>query len=153
MAREEYLLIIQNKKLNLEYFVIDSIEAGMKLYGSEIKSIRDKKININDAFITFKGRIPMLTNAHISKYSFSNIFNHIETRPRELLLHKSEITKLLKKIKEGGFTLVPSKVYIKEGIAKIEICLCKGKKNYDKRQDLKEKDEKRYMDKIVKGKY
>lgn len=133
-------LIAQNKKARHDYFIEESYEAGLKLLGSEIKSIRLGKVTVNDSFVTIKDGEAFVHNMHIAKYDFSNRFNHDETRPRKLLLHKKEILKLFGKTREQGYTLIPLKVYLKDGLAKVEIGLAKGKKDYDKRETLKEKD-------------
>jgi SsrA-binding protein len=143
-------IIANNKKARHDYFILESHEAGIKLLGSEIKSIRLGKVNINDSFVTFKDGEIYVNNLHISKYDFSNIFNHEETRPRKLLLHKNEILKLFSKTREQGLTIIPLKVYLKEGLCKLEIGLAKGKKDYDKRESLKEKDQQLRLKKILK---
>jgi SsrA-binding protein len=143
-------LISQNKKARHDYFIEETYEAGIKLMGSEIKSIRLGKVNLSDSYVTFKDGEAYVLNMHISKYDYSNRFNHDETRTRKILLHKHEITKLFSKTREQGYAIIPLKVYLKDGLAKIEIGLAKGKKDYDKRQSLKEKDAQRRMDKILK---
>ena len=132
--------IIKNKKVNFEYYILDVFEAGLILKGSEVKSIRDKKVNINDAYVTFKNNEAFITNMHISKYEYGNIFNHDETRARKLLLKKNEILKLFNKVKIERLTVIPLELYFKDSLIKLKIGLCKGKKLYDKRNDLKEKD-------------
>ncbi|MBE0700721.1 MAG: SsrA-binding protein SmpB [Acholeplasmataceae bacterium] len=144
-------IISQNKKARHDYFIEDTYEAGIQLLGSEIKSIRLGKVNLNDAFVSFKNQEAYVNNMHISKYDFSNRFNHEETRSRKLLLHKKEIIKLFSKTREHGYTIIPLKIYLKEGLAKIEIGLAKGKKNYDKRETLKEKDQEMRLKKILKN--
>lgn len=142
-------IVAQNKKASFEYFIMDRFEAGIQLLGSEIKSIRLGKVNINDAFISFKNGQMYVTSMHISKYELSNRFNHDETRVRKLLLHRSQIDKLYGQTREQGFTLIVLKIYIKDGFAKLEIALAKGKKNYDKRASLKEKDQKMRLQKSL----
>ena len=141
-------VIVSNKKARHDYFILETLEAGLQLVGSEIKSIRLGKVNLNDSYITFKGGEAFVLNMHISKYEFSNIFNHDELRTRKLLLHKREIIKLSSKMKEQGLSIIPLKLYIEKGLAKIEIALVKGKKDYDKRQTLKDKDEKMRLKKM-----
>ena len=141
-------IISQNKKARHDYFILDSYEAGIQLVGSEIKSIRLGKVNINDSYVTFKGTEAFVLNMHVSKYEFSNMFNHEELRTRKLLLHRKEILKLQQKVKEQGLSIVPLKIYIDKGLAKLEIALVKGKKDYDKRQSLKDKDEKMRLKKL-----
>ena len=143
-------LISQNKKAKHDYFIEETYEAGIKLMGSEIKSIRLGKVNLSDSYVTFKDGEAYILNMHISKYDYSNRFNHDETRTRKILLHKNEILKLFGKTREQGYAVIPLKVYLKDGLAKVEIGLAKGKKDYDKRQTLKEKDAQRRMDKILK---
>lgn len=142
-------IIAQNKKARHDYFIEESFEAGIQLLGSEIKSIRLGKVTVNDSFVLIKEGEAFVHNLHIAKYEFSNQFNHDETRPRKLLLHKKEIIKLFSKTREQGYTLVPLKVYLKEGLCKLEIGLAKGKKDYDKRETLKEKDQDMRLKKLM----
>jgi len=144
-------LISQNKKARHDYFIEETIEAGIQLLGSEIKSIRLGKVSINDAFVTFKNDEMYVNNMHIATYEFSNQFNHEETRARKLLLHKKEIHKWFSKTREQGFTIIPLKIYLKEGLAKVEVGLAKGKKDYDKRESLKEKDTQMRLKKLLKN--
>jgi SsrA-binding protein len=144
-------IISQNKKARHDYFIEDTYEAGLKLLGTEIKSIRLGKVNLNDSFVTFKEGEAFVNNMHISKYEQGNRFNHDETRPRKLLLHKKEILKLFSKTREQGYTIIPLKIYLLEGLCKIEIGLAKGKKDYDKRETLKEKDQNMRLKKILKN--
>lgn len=134
-------IIAQNKKAFHEYFILDSFEAGLVLTGTEIKSIRESKASINDAYIQIKNSEAFIIGMHISKYEQGNIFNHKETRDRRLLLHKKEILKISQKIQLKGLTVIPLKLYINNGLAKLEIAICEGKKLYDKREDLKEKQQ------------
>jgi len=143
-------IISQNKKARHDYFIEETYEAGIKLMGSEIKSIRQGKVNLSDSYVTFKDGEAFILNMHISKYDYSNRFNHDETRTRKILLHKNEILKLFGKTREQGYAVIPLKVYLKDGLAKVEVGLAKGKKDYDKRQTLKEKDAQKRMDKILK---
>ncbi|MBR2708180.1 MAG: SsrA-binding protein SmpB [Bacilli bacterium] len=131
---------INNRKARYNYQIIDKIEAGIVLTGTEIKSIRDGKANIKDSYASVKNGEAFLINMHISTYENGNIFNHDETRTRKLLLHKNEILKLNDKVRIEGFTLIPLKVYLKNGRAKVLVGICKGKKNYDKREDIKKRD-------------
>lgn len=144
-------VIAQNRKAYHDYFIEEKYEAGIKLVGSEIKSIRQGKIGFNDSFVTFKHGEAFIHNMHIAKYAFSNRFNHDETRTRTLLLHKKEILKLSSKIKEQGYTVIPLKIYLKQGLAKLEIGLAKGKKAYDKRAALREKDQDLRLKKVLKN--
>lgn len=131
---------ILNRKARYNYQIFDTIEAGIVLTGTEIKSIRSGKANIKDSYATIKKGEVLLINMHISPYENGNIFNHEETRTRKLLLHKKEIKKIESKITLEGYTLVPLKIYFKRGIAKIELGIAKGKKNYDKRETIKQRD-------------
>ena len=131
---------INNRKAKYNYHILDKIEAGIVLTGTEIKSIRGGKANIKDSYATMKNGEAFLINMHISAYENGNIFNHEETRTRKLLLHKNEIYKLNDKIRLEGFTLIPLKIYLNRGKAKVLIGICKGKKNYDKREDIKKRD-------------
>ena len=138
--KEEVRVVARNKKANHDYFILDTLEVGISLYGTEIKSIRDTKVSINDAYVEAKGGELKVINMHISPYKQGNIFNHNELRDRVLLAHKKEIIKLETKVKLESFTIIPLELYLKRGKAKLLIGLCKGKKNYDKRETLKEKD-------------
>ena len=146
-------IICQNKKATFEYFIVDKFEAGIKLTGTEIKSIRAGKCNINDAYVLIKDGKPMLLNMYIAKYDQGNIFNHEETRTRELLLHKNQILKLYNKVKLERLAIVALKAYFVGSLVKIEIALGKGKKLADKRETIKERDEKRHIEKSIKNIY
>lgn len=122
------------------------------LTGTEIKSVRSTKVSINDAYCQIKNNELIIYNMHIAKYDKGNIFNHNETRDRKLLAHRSEIRKMISKTTLEGLTIIPLEVYITEGLAKLKIGICKGKKNYDKRDDLREKDLQRQIDKSYKDK-
>ena len=142
--------ICTNKKVGFEYFILDKYEAGIKLTGTEIKSIREGKVNINDTYVILRNNRPYVINMFIAKYSHGNIFNHEETRDRELLLHKSEEIKLATKVKLQGLSIVPTRLYFVGSLVKIEIALCKWKKLADKRQSLKEAEGKRNIAKAIK---
>ena len=131
---------IVNRKAKYNYQIFDTIEAGIVLTGTEIKSLRLGKANIRDSYVRVKNNEMYIINMHISSYENGNIFNHDETRERKLLLHKKEILKFRDKIKLEGYTIVPLKVYLKNGRAKVLIGLAKGKKNFDKREDIKKRD-------------
>ena len=146
-------VICSNKKASFEYFILERFEAGIKLKGTEIKSIRAGKCNINDAYIIMKNNRPYLLNMFIAKYEHGNIFNHDELRSRELLLHKKECDRLVSKIKQEGLTLVALKAYFEGSLVKIEVGLCKGKKLQDKRETIKERDTKRAIQKEIKNNY
>ena len=144
-------VVCQNKKASFEYFILEKYEAGIKLTGTEIKSVRANKCNINDAYVIIKNNKPYIVNMHIAKYDNGNIFNHQEDRSRELLLHKHEVIKLATKVKLEGLALVAIRAYFKDAILKIEIGLARGKKLSDKREALKEKDSKRNIEKALKN--
>ena len=144
-------IICTNKKASFEYFILDKFEAGIKLKGTEIKSIRAGKCNINDAYVIIKNGKVYILNMHIAKYENGSIFNHDELRTRELLLNKHEINKLVTKVKLDGLTLVATKAYFKDALVKIEIALAKGKKTEDKRQSIKERDTNRELEKKYKN--
>ena len=146
-------IISKNKKAMHEYFLTDKYECGIVLKGTEIKSVRAAKVSIKDAYARIKGNEIFIVNMHISKYNHGNIFNHEETRTRKLLLHKKEIIKITNKVNQESLTLIPTLVYLEKGLCKIEIAIAKGKKNYDKRNVLKEKDANRRMEKAMKENY
>jgi SsrA-binding protein len=134
---------VLNRKASHEYFIKDTYEAGIELFGTEIKSIRKGNVNINDSYARVKNNEIFVINMYIAKYEEGNIFNHDERRERKLLLHKNEILKISHNIETNRYTLVPLKLYFKGNKAKIELGICQGKKLYDKRESLKEKDLKR----------
>ena len=146
----EIKVIANNKKANHDYFIEDTYEAGIELTGTEIKSVRKGGVNLKDSYATIRNGQCFINNMHISVYEQGNRFNHDPLRRRRLLLHKEEIIKLKYKIERDGYTLVPLKVYIKRGYAKILLGIGKGKKNYDKRQTLKQKDMQRQIEKSLK---
>jgi len=133
-------LICNNKKAYHDYFIEEKFEAGMVLKGTEVKSLRLGKANLNDSFALVKNGEAYLHNLHISPYDFGNRENHDPDRMRKLLLHKKEIGKLFSKIREQGYSIVPLRLYFKMGMVKVEVGLAKGKKLYDKREDMKKKD-------------
>ena len=137
------MIEIKNKKAYFDYTILDSIEAGISLVGTEIKSVRKGSVDLKDSFITIKNNEAFLLNMYIAKYEEGNIFNHDERRTRKLLLHKKEIKKLKEKISIEGLTLIPLKLYFKKNYVKVLIGICKGKKLYDKRASIKERDLKR----------
>lgn len=142
MKEDNTKICATNRKARHEYFIIESLEAGIELTGTEIKSVRAGKVNINDAYCFIKGGECFLMNANISKYVQGNLNNHEEKRDRRLLLHKREIVKWYNRLKlESALTIVPLKMYLKNGLCKVEIALAKGKKLYDKRESLKEADQ------------
>ena len=142
---------ILNKRARFDYFIEEKIEAGIVLTGTEIKSVRDGKCNIKDCYGVVRNGEVFLLNMYIAQYKEGNIFNHEETRSRKLLLHKKEIKKITQAIEVGGYTLVPIKGYFKDNKFKILLGICKGKKNFDKRETIKERDIKREVAKNIKN--
>ena len=137
------MIEIKNKKAYFDYTILEEIEAGISLVGTEIKSVRKGSVDLKDSFITIKNNEAFLLNMYIAKYEEGNIFNHDERRTRKLLLHKKEIKKLKEKVSTEGLTLIPLKLYFKKNYVKVLVGLCKGKKLYDKRASIKERDLKR----------
>ena len=144
---------ILNKKARHDYFIEKAYEAGIELTGTEIKSIRNGNCNLKDSYGIVKNNEIYLLNMFVSLYKEGNIFNHEETRTRKLLLHKKEINDIEECIEKQGLTLVPLKLYFKNNRLKVEIAICRGKKEYDKRETIKERDIKRNLDKILKNRY
>ena len=143
MAKTQGKLIANNKKAYDDYFILDTYEAGIALAGTEVKSLRMGKCSIKEAFVRIEKGEVIIYGMHISPYEKGNIFNKDPLRPKKLLMHKSEIRKLVGKIAEQGYTLVPVEVYFKGSLVKVQIALAKGKKLYDKRQDIAKKDMRR----------
>lgn len=142
---------IKNKRASFEYHLLDKYVAGIQLLGTEIKSIREGKANINDSFCSFFEDGLYIRNMHIAEYSFGSFYNHESKRDRKLLLNKKEIKKLKEKGEEKGFTIVPLRIFINErGYAKVEIALAQGKKDFDKRETIKERETKRELDRVMK---
>ena len=152
MGAQTVKLIANNKKAYHDYFVDDTYETGISLAGTEVKSLRMGKCSIKEAFVRIENGEVMIYGMHISPYEKGNIFNKDPLRPRKLLMHRYEINKLMGKIKEKGMTLVPLKVYFKGSLVKVEIGLARGKKLYDKRQDIAKKDQRREAEKDFKVK-
>ena len=150
MAKEEMKLVANNKKAYHDYFIEETYEAGIVLHGTEVKSLRMGKCSIKEAFIRIENGEVYVYGMHISPYEKGNIFNKDPLRIKKLLLHKQQIRKLIGNSSEKGYTIVPLKVYFSNGRAKIEIGLAKGKKLYDKRQDIAKKDQKREAEKELK---
>ena len=142
---------IQNRKARHNYFIKEEYECGIVLKGTEIKAIRDGSCNIEDSYGHIKKGELFILNMFIGEYKQGNIFNHQETRTRKLLMHKNEILKINEKIKLEGYTLIPLKLYFKKNIAKISLGLCKGKKDYDKRETIKQRDIDREISKRFKN--
>lgn len=141
---------ILNRRAKFDYFIDEVYEAGISLTGTEIKSVRQGKANIGDSYGIIKDGEVYLLNMYIAEYKEGNIFNHDERRNRKLLLHKKEINKLIKYKDKGGYTFIPLKLYFKKNLLKVELGVCRGKKNYDKRQTIKERDIKRNIEKQMK---
>ena len=143
MANDSIKLIANNKKAYHDFFILDTYEAGLALHGTEVKSLRMGKCSIKESFIRIEDGEVFVYGMHISPYEKGNIFNKDPLRVKKLLLHKAEINKMLGKVKEKGISVVPLKVYLKGSLVKMEIGLAKGKKLYDKRDDIAKKDQKR----------
>lgn len=150
MAKEAMKLVANNKKAYHDFFIEEKYEAGLVLHGTEVKSLRMGKCSIKEAFIRIENGEVYIYGMHINPYEKGNIFNKDPLRVRKLLLHRQEIRKLIGNSSEKGYTIVPLQVYFKDGRAKIEIGLAKGKKLYDKRQDIAKKDQKREAEKELK---
>lgn len=144
-------ILSKNRKAYHDYEIIDKYETGIVLTGTEIKSCRIDKINLKDSYAQFIGNELFLMNAHISQYDYGNLFNHEEKRNRKLLMHKKELIKLKQKIDQRGMTLVPLNAHLKDNHMKIELALVKGKHNYDKRNALKDKQQKREIARELKS--
>ncbi len=142
-AKEPIKIVAKNNKAYHDYFIEEKFEAGIELAGTEVKSIRQGNVNLKDSFCIIKDGQLSVLGMHISPYEKGNIFNKDPLRPRKLLLHRHEINRLTGKIKEKGMTIVPLRVYFKGSLVKVEIGLARGKKLYDKRQDIAKKDQKR----------
>ena len=145
------MMEINNRKAKFDYNIEETIEAGIVLTGTEIKSIRKGNCNLKDSYVVIKKNEAYIINMHISHYEEGNIFNHEETRTRKLLLHKKEILKLNDKIRIEGYTIIPLKLYFNKNKAKLLIGIAKGKKTYDKRETIKERDINRNIQKQLKG--
>ncbi|MBA2175656.1 SsrA-binding protein SmpB [Halobacillus locisalis] len=150
MPRGQGKSIAQNKKARHDFEIEETFEAGIVLQGTEIKSIRNGRVNMKESFARVKDGEVFLHNMHISPYDQGNIHNHEPTRARKLLLHRKEINQLIGQTQQKGYSLVPLKMYIKNGVAKVLIGLGRGKKKYDKREDLKRKQQKREIDRAIK---
>lgn len=153
MPKGEGKVLAQNRQARHEYSITETLEAGMVLTGTEIKSIRNGRITLRDGYVTIRDGEALLQNVHISPFEQGNIFNHDPVRTRKLLLHKKQINALTAEVKGQGITLIPLKVYLKNGFAKVLIGVAKGKKMYDKREALKQKDIKREVDRALKERY
>lgn len=143
-------IVTTNKKIHFEYEILDTIEAGIVLLGTEVKSIRSGKGSISEGYVIEESNELFIKNMNIPQYDKGNINNHEPLRVRKLLLNKKEIIKLSRQIKEKGITIVPSKLYFKNNLIKLELAICKGKKLYDKRETIKDRDNKRNIDREMK---
>ena len=154
MAEKKGIKVMaNNRKAFHDYFVEDKIEAGIELKGTEVKSVRAGTLNLKDSYVIAKNGEAYVHSMHISPYDKGNIFNHDPDRPKRLLLHKREINKLYALVKQDGYALVPLSVYFKDARVKVELGICKGKKNYDKREATAQRDAKRDMDRAMKARY
>lgn len=153
MPKEELKTVAQNRKARHDYFVEESFECGIELRGTEVKSIRLGKCNLKDCYASVEKGEMWVHGMHISPYEKGNIFNTDPMRPKKLLLHKAEIRKLEQAVMQKGLTLIPLSVYLKQGRMKMQLGLCKGKKNYDKRDDMAKRDAEREIERSMRGKF
>ena len=144
-------IVATNRRARHEYFILDTMEAGIALHGSEIKSIRAGQISLAEAYVRIDGREAWLEDAHIAPYEQASIYNHEPRRSRKLLLHSSEIRKLWNTVRQKGVTIIPLAVYLKGGRAKVEIAVAKGKKLYDKRAEIAKRDSQREIERSLRG--
>ncbi len=150
MSNEGIKIICDNRRIKRNYIVEETYEAGIVLLGSEVKSLRSGRANLQDSYADFINGELFLINSHISPYEMANRLNHEPTRKRKLLMHDSELKRLWGKSEIRGYTLVPVKLYFKKGIVKVELGLCRGKKQFDKREAIKKREEKRLTDRVMK---
>jgi SsrA-binding protein len=151
LAKDGTQLIADNRKARHDFFVEESLEAGLALVGTEVKSLRDHRVNLRDSYARIKDGEAFLHGIHIGAYAPAGQFSHKETRPRKLLMHRREIDRLWGRVRERGYSLVPLKIYFKDGRAKVEIALAKGKKLYDKRQAIARKANRREIERTLKA--
>ena len=144
-------IVARNRRAHHEYFILETFEAGIALQGSEIKSVRAGQISLAEAFVRIDGREAWLEDAHIAPYEQASIYNHEPRRPRKLLLHSSEIRRLWNEVRQKGVTIIPLSVYLKEGRAKVEIAVAKGKKLFDKRAEIAKRDSQREIERQYRG--
>jgi SsrA-binding protein len=147
--REKEQIVAQNRAASYNYHLLEKLEAGLVLHGTEVKALREGKANIRDAFVDFKPSGPWLVNAHIAQYSPGGPWNHEPLGSRKLLLHKNEIYKLAGRVQSKGLTVIPLRIYFRDGIAKCEIALAQGKKTWDRRQDERTKEARRDVDQAM----
>ncbi|HEY7535632.1 MAG TPA: SsrA-binding protein SmpB [Thermodesulfobacteriota bacterium] len=146
-------VVCQNPKAHREFFLEEKYEAGIELKGSEVKSLRDGQASLKEGFAMIQGSEIFLINSYIAPYEEANRFNHDPRRERKLLLHRREISRLIGKTKIKGYTLIPVRIYFRNGRAKVELALAKGKKAYDRREDIKRREAQREIDKAIKKRY
>ncbi len=146
-------VVAKNRKAGRDFFLLENFEAGLVLKGSEIKSVRAGQMSIAEAYVRIDGNEAWLVDAHIAPYDQANIYNHDPRRTRKLLLHRKEIRKLWESVRQRGMTIIPTKVYLKDGLAKVEIALAKGKKQYDKRQTIAKRDAQRDIERHIRRRY
>jgi len=151
LQKGQIKIVAENRKARRDYFIVDQFEAGMVLMGTEVKSLRQGRANLKDAYARIKDGEVFVYQLHIAPYPFAYYDNHDPLRPRKLLLHKNEIKRLYGKINEKGHTLVPLRIYFKNGKVKILLALAKGKRKYDKREAIRRRDEQREMDRAKKA--
>ena len=150
MAEDNIKIIAQNKKARHDYFILDTIEAGIELFGTELKSVRLGKVNISDAYASISNSEVFLKGMNISPYEQGNIFNRDPLRDKKLLMHKNQIRKLIGQLQQQGYSLIPLSVYLKGSLVKVSVGVCKGKKLYDKRDDIAKRDSDRRIDRVMK---
>jgi SsrA-binding protein len=144
-------IVCQNRKAYHDYYIEETLEAGISLLGTEVKSLREGKANLIDSYVVIKGKEALLLNCHISPYSHGNILNHEPLRTRKLLLRRKEIEGLMGKSLQKGYTLIPLKIYFKDSYAKVEIGVAKGKRLYEKREKIKEREAKKAIERVMKS--
>lgn len=149
--KSDFQMIAENKKAYFHYEVLEKLECGIELAGTEVKSLRSGHLSFVDAFVEIRNNELFLMKFHISPYAFGNLFNHAAERPRRLLAHRGEINKFYRRVREKGFTIIPLRIYFKKQYAKLEIGLCRGKKLYDKREAIKERDMQRQNDRDIRS--
>jgi SsrA-binding protein len=145
-------IVCQNRKAYHDYTIEETIEAGIRLLGTEVKSLREGKANLKDSYVLIKNSEVFLLNCHISPYTHGNIMNHDPLRTRKLLLHRNEIERLRSKAQQKGYTLIPLKIYFKGSYAKVEVGFAKGKRQYEKRDTIREREAKRAIERVMKSK-
>lgn len=150
MEQKGIKVVTNNRKAGFNYFLSDFLECGIELTGTEIKSVRLNNVNLNDAYVVIRDGEAFIINMNIAQYDKGTVFNHDELRKRKLLMHKQEIRKYEQRIIKDGYTIIPTKLYLKKGFCKVEIALAKGKKNFDKRETIKKRDVEREVAKATK---